>query len=191
MGQLEYRSRKNTQRANLKRIILGTVAVTGVLSVALVAPNALTAMDKLGLVPAKRQKEFIRASRERLVRQGLLRYENKLLRLTLKGEGALQLLEAQDFAFKKPRRWDGKWRVLIFDIPERQRAVRDRIRITLFKIGFVRLQQSVWMYPYDCEDLITFLKADFKVGKSVRYLVVDGLEYDAPFRKRFNLPLLK
>ncbi|MDO8517750.1 MAG: hypothetical protein Q7S26_00455 [bacterium] len=188
MGQLETGSRKRTRRANLKKIVLNTVAVAGVLSIGLVAPKVLGAMGKLGFLPTKRQKEFIRASRERLVRHGLLRYEGKLLRLTQKGEAVLRSLEFRDFVSKKPKRWDGKWRVLIFDIPERQRALRDKIRITLFKIGFVRLQNSVWLYPYDCEDLITFLKADFKVGKNLLYLVVDALEYDLPFKKKFNLP---
>ena len=54
-------------------------------------------------------------------------------------------------------------------------------------IGFVRLQDSVWVYPYDCEDLITLLKADFRVGKDVLYLIVDSIENDKYLRAEFNL----
>ena len=54
-------------------------------------------------------------------------------------------------------------------------------------IGFVRLQDSVWVYPYDCEDLIVLLKADFKIGKDVLYMIVDEMEGDTHLRKEFGL----
>ena len=54
-------------------------------------------------------------------------------------------------------------------------------------IGFMRLQDSVWIYPYDCEDLLTLLKADFKVGRDMLYMVVDQLEYDVSLKVRFGL----
>ncbi|MDZ4226451.1 MAG: hypothetical protein U1C66_03090 [Patescibacteria group bacterium] len=187
MGRVEKESKKKAQRANLKKIILGTVAVAGGLGVAMVAPNALGAMAKLGLLPNKRQKEFINTSRDRLVQKGLLTYKDGLLHLTPKGEKVLRALEVKDFQFKKPKRWDGKWRVLIFDIPERRKGTRERVRYTLSRIGFVRLQDSVWIYPYDCEDLVTFLKADFHIGKDILYMIVDVLENDNALRRHFSL----
>ena len=84
MGELEKESKKRAERVHLKKIILGTVAIAGVVSVAVVAPNVLGAMAKLGILPHKRQKEFIKAARERLVKQGLLEYQNGLLRVTKK-----------------------------------------------------------------------------------------------------------
>ena len=187
MGQLEAESKKRTRRANLKKIILSTVAVAGGLTVAAVAPNALGAIVKLGLVPNKRQKEFINTSRSRLVHKGLLVYKDGLLQVTSKGEKVLRMLEVRDFQFKKPKRWDSKWRMLIFDIPEKRKGTRERVRQTLLRIGFVRLQDSVWVYPYDCEDLVTFLKADFHIGKDVLYMVVDALENDQSLKRHFGL----
>ena len=61
------------------------------------------------------------------------------------------------------------------------------MRRTLTAVGFVRLQDSVWLYPYDCEDLIVLLKADFKIGKDLLYLIVDSLENDTAFRKFFGI----
>lgn len=55
------------------------------------------------------------------------------------------------------------------------------------EIGFIRLQDSVWIYPYDCEDLLTLLKADLKVGKDLLYMIVDSLEGDAKIRLFFGL----
>lgn len=153
----------------------------------LVAPSVIGAMAKLGLLPSRRQREIIRRSRDRLLERDLLVYKNGAFRLTVKGREMLNIFEAREFRFKKPKRWDGRWRLLIFDIPERQRPARDKIRRTLSMIGFERLQDSVWIYPYDCEDLVTLLKADFKVGRNLLYLIVEELENDAPLRLRFTL----
>ena len=109
------------------------------------------------------------------------------IRLTPKGERYAALIGEGKLVPKKPRRWDHRWRLLIFDIPERRRKTRAQIRTTLVSLGFVRLQDSVWVYPYDCEDLITLLKADFKVGKDVLYVIADKIEYDAPLRAKFGL----
>ena len=81
--------------------------------------------------------------------------------------------------------------MLVFDIPEYRRSLREKIRLTLLNIGFVRLQDSVWIYPYDCEDLVNLLKVDFQVGKDLLYLIVDSIENDRNFRKSFGLPLEK
>ena len=89
---------------------------------------------------------------------------------------------------EKPKRWDGKWRVLIFDIPERKRNIRDYIRSTLVTLGFYHLQDSVWVCPYDREDFIAMLKVDLQIGKDVLYVIADRIEHDMPIRKYFELP---
>ncbi|MBI1957316.1 MAG: hypothetical protein HYS44_02565 [Candidatus Niyogibacteria bacterium] len=187
MGELERKSKQKKRRANLQKMILQVVAVAGVVGVAMVAPNVIGAMARLGFIPSRRQKEVANLSRDRLIRRGLLSYHDGRLRLTPKGEAMLRILELRDYHLKKPKRWDGKWRVLIFDIREKRKSLRERIRRTLIAIGFQRLQDSVWIYPYDCEDLITLLKSDFQIGKDVLYLVVDQLEYDAPLKAFFCL----
>ena len=188
MGYLEKEVGKRAKRKNLKKIILSTVATAGLLGVALLAPNVIGAMSKLGLLPAKRQKEFIKAARERLVEQGLLEWQGNFLKVTHKGRALLARLERNEFTLKKPKRWDGKWRVLIFDIPETKKVLREKVRHTLVSIGFYRLQDSVWIYPYDCEDLITLLKANFKIGKDLLYVIVDSIENDKHLREAFQLP---
>lgn len=187
MGNLEETGRRKTKRKNITSLVLGTVGISGMLGVALLAPNVLGAMDKLGLVPGRRQKEIINRARERLVKNGLLKREGIFLRVTPKGERALRLLETREFKLPKLKRWDGKWRVLIFDIPEYRKSLRDKVRRTLDAIGFVRLQDSVWVYPHDCEDLIALLKADFKIGKDMLYMIVEELEGDKRLKQEFGI----
>lgn len=154
---------------------------------ALVAPNVVGAMHKLGIPFGPSDLPAIVRSRKRLVKNGFLAYEGTLLKVTSKGQKALRWLELHDYGMQSPPRWDGRWRVLIFDIPERIRHVREKLRSLLQGIGFKCLQRSVWIYPYDCEDVITLLKADLGVGKKMLYMIVDELEYDAPVKKMFGL----
>ncbi|OGG59701.1 CRISPR-associated endonuclease Cas2 [Candidatus Kaiserbacteria bacterium RIFCSPHIGHO2_02_FULL_49_16] len=187
MGNMESESRKRTKRNQLRKIILETIKAVGFLSVALVVPNVLGAMYKMGLIASPQQKSVVESATKRLVRTGLLKWRNKRLRLTRKGEQKLRTLTLSEYTQKIIRAWDKKWRILIFDIPERRKGLRKKIRNTLQAIGFVRLQDSVWVYPYDCEDLITLLKADLRVGDDMLYIIVDVIERDAKLRRRFGI----
>lgn len=127
----------------------------------------------------------------RLAANGLITFEERgdrrYARITEKGKRILEL-ETQQVAHAKKKKWDRRWRVVIFDIPERRRSVRVRLRRFMEEYGFVRLQDSVWIYPYDCEDLIALAKANFRVGADVLYMIVERLERDKHLREHFSLP---
>ena len=187
MGKLEETSRKRSRKNVLKRLILETIKISGIISIGLIALPVVGAMAKMGMIPSRRQQEVIKRSCTRLVHAGLLQYTEKGMRLSKKGEETLRRLKLRDYQLRKPKRWDKKWRVISFDVPVYRKGLRDKIRRTLQAIGFKQLHQSVWIYPYDCEDLITLLKADFKIGKDVLYMIVDTLENDDFLRKDFRL----
>jgi len=187
MGKIEEKSRKKSNREHLQKLIIQTVADVGMLSIALMAPNVAKAMYKLGLVPKRRQNEYISSSASKLVKRGLLFYDGKRYSMTPKGEDLFRQWQFADFKLEKPKKWDKKWRVIIFDIPETKRKIRDQIRTLFRSAGFYLLQDSVWVYPYDCEDLLTLLKSDLGVGKNILYLIVDELENDKHLRESFDL----
>lgn len=187
MGRMEEESRRRSKRNQLRSIVLQTVQVAGIIGMTAIAPNVVGAMGKLGLLPSPRQEAVVNRAAVRLVKLGLLKWEHSKLRLTQKGERELRRLTLDESARARPRKWDKKWRVLIFDIPEKRKSLRIRLRRMLQTLGFERLQDSVWAYPYDCEDLIALLKADFRVGDDVRYLIVDSIERDQALRTHFGL----
>ena len=108
-------------------------------------------------------------------------------RLTKKGEAFAAQMHIGAVVPKKVMRWDGKWRVVIFDVPEKRRSVRGRVRNLLKLFNFYCLQDSVWVYPYDCEDLIALLKVDLRLGNAVRYVIADSIENDVQLRTIFKL----
>ena len=187
MGNLEKKNAKRVKRKNLEKVILGVVGGAGILTVGLLAPNVIGAMGKLGLIPNRRQKEYVSSSASKIVKKGLLKFNGKFYELTLAGQERLRMWEFANFKLNKPKRWDGKWRLVIFDIPDKKKTIRDKIRRLLRAADFYLLQDSVWVYPYDCEDIITLLKTDFGIGKNLLYLIVDELENDRYLREEFSL----
>ncbi|MEK6809060.1 MAG: hypothetical protein AABY40_00130 [Nanoarchaeota archaeon] len=187
MGQLEIRSRRRVRRGKLQRIILESVATAGILSVALVAPNVLKSMKKLGVLPKFRQKEYVSSTASKLVRRGLMRFVDGHYEMTHLGEKILTLWRIDNYKFNKPKRWDRKWRMIIFDIPEKKKKTRKQISGLFGQAGMYRLQDSVWIFPYDCEDIIGLLKTEFRVGKDVLYVIADEIENDKYLRSHFDL----
>jgi DNA-binding transcriptional regulator PaaX len=192
MGVIENEARKNRRRGYLKDALLASIAISGVVLVAAITPNALAQLRHLPAMKRAQLRYQAKTTLGRLATQGLIVFEkqdgNKYARITPKGQKVL-LFEQQKILLTngKKRRWDERWRVIIFDIPERRRKVRDRLRITMSKLGFVRLQDSVWVYPYDCEDLMALLKTDLKLGVAVLYMVVERIENDKHLRAQFAL----
>ena len=57
-------------------------------------------------------------------------------------------------------KWDHKWRVVVFDIPERYRGLRAILRRFLSSVGFVGMQRSLWVAPFMVtEEVVAFLEA--------------------------------
>lgn len=192
MGVTEVEAKKKRGRKFLRDILLTSIALSGVVLVAAIAPNALAQLKHLPAMKRARLRYRARTTLGRLAMQGLIKFEMRggksYARITSAGREAL-LFEEQKVSLhdKKKRRWDKRWRIIIFDIPERRRKVRDRLRMTMRELGFARLQDSVWVYPYDCEDLIALLKAHLKIGAAVLYMVVEHIENDKHLQEQFSL----
>lgn len=189
MGEIERRGKKRKQKRDLRRALLMSVQAAGLLALIAIPSNLPIALHKLGMLPTgPRDSGAVNRARRALLKKGLLvRNHDGFLLLTPIGEAQLRRFETQEQLLRPHRRWDGRWRVLIFDIPERRRAMREQVRNTLRAVGFVRLQDSVWVFPHDCEDFVALLKADFKIGKHMIYMIVDEMESDLTLKERFGL----
>ncbi|MBI5530944.1 MAG: CRISPR-associated endonuclease Cas2 [Candidatus Doudnabacteria bacterium] len=108
----------------------------------------------------------------------------KFIKLTKKGQLEALLLKSQVMVSKE---WDGKWRVIIFDIPEGSKEKRAMFRRMLKKMGYKKLQASVYISPYPLNrEALVYLN---KTGLSefIRIMRVDDLGYDKDLKKKFGL----
>lgn len=177
------------KKGEVDRIILGSIGLVGLVALAVIAPNALQLLRVFRKKHARYSSPaYVTSIVKRLEKKGLVElvrdHGKVLVRVTPKGE--LELLKSKQHTTKKPK-WDGKWRLVIFDIKESRRGVRAKIRQDIMEFGFERLQNSVWVYPYDCEELIVLLKASCYIGKEVLYIVSEKIENDGWLRKKFGL----
>ncbi len=192
---LEAAVSKRARRDSIRSALLITIALADALPIALAAPKVFTLIKEkhLDAIIPKDPKQRLRETASRLKRKGLIDFRivagKKRMMLTPEGKAELLKIQSHSHTPIHPRRWDTKWRIVIFDIPEKQHTQRATIRSLLRRIGFLRLQNSVWVYPYDCEEIIALLKSDLKIGRNVLYLIADAIEFDRPLREAFDLPV--
>lgn len=124
-----------------------------------------------------------------LKRSKYFKYKNDKLYLTQKGREKIIKLIIEKRNKGKVKKWDGKWRGIIFDIPELNRRDRDFLRRELHHLDFRELQKSVWISPHNFEkELKTLLKL-WKIDFSgdIRFILVDKIENDSDLKQEFNL----
>jgi hypothetical protein len=107
--------------------------------------------------------------------------------LTEEGRKRALVYNLDSLTLLKAKRWDGKWRIIAFDIPESKKMGRHALTEQLKKLGCVMLQRSVWAWPYECKNEIDFIAETFEVGKYVHYIVADSITSEKFLKYRFKL----
>jgi DNA-binding transcriptional regulator PaaX len=187
MGKLEVSERAIVRNSRVQRAVLNTVYACGALAVGLVAPNVIGALGTLGLLPTSHEQDSIKAAADRLRKKGLLKVDNGHYVLTSLGERTLSRWRLSEYKLPRPATWDKKWRIIIFDIPEKKRILRQEVRRIFQEAGFERLQDSVWVYPYDCEDIVGLIKHELGLSRYILYIIADQIENDRHLRRLYDL----
>jgi len=92
---------------------------------------------------------------------------------------------------KHKEKWDGKWRMVAFDIPNEFKKGRDALRYRAQRAGFYELQKSLFLYPYDCEKEIKDFVCMFKLEKYVRFALLDFVDNQDFLLRKFKLEQIK
>ncbi len=114
-------------------------------------------------------------------------YEGSVLvSLTEKG-----MLRAINFKFRrlndKKEKWDGKWRMVAFDIPNECQKGRKALVYRLKTGGFYELQESIFLYTHDCKEEIDALVKLFKLEKYVRFGLLNFIDNQDKVKLRFKV----
>lgn len=84
-------------------------------------------------------------------------------------------------------KWDRKWRIVMFDVPEKFKKARDALSRSLKRIGFEQLQKSVFVHPFECLKETTFVAEFFNVRPCIRYVLADHIDNETTLKKKFHL----
>lgn len=107
--------------------------------------------------------------------------------LTSKGEKLILTFDIDNISIKPPKKWDGKWHIVLFDVPEKYRKGRDALRIALKRMGFYEYQKSVFVHPFECKNEIDFVIEYFQLRPWVRLVIAESLDNELHFKKHFGL----
>lgn len=159
----------------------------------------------LSYSPRQRAKVFREISKEwKKVNSEALRrainslYKNRMIDMQEKSNGAIKIIllekgknrvleyKLDEIKIKLPKHWDGKWRMVIFDIPHSKKKIRDTIRFHLKRLGFYQYQKSVFIYPFSCNEEINFLVEFYSLRPYVRQLEISKMDNDLHLRQIFK-----
>lgn len=119
--------------------------------------------------------------------RGLLKYDGSNYQFTRKGKVWLKKSRMRWLQLK-PGKWDGKWRVVIFDIPERLRQQRNMFRSKLKALNFYMLQKSVFVCPFPCEEELGWVTGYLGIGDYVDVVTAVSVGFkESEIKEHFGL----
>lgn len=92
-----------------------------------------------------------------------------------------------DIKIKTPKRWDKKWRLVVFDVPEKKKHAREVLRSKLKELGFHQLQKSCFIHPYECENEINFITELFELRPYITLVKIEKITNESALKLTFNL----
>lgn len=115
----------------------------------------------------------------RLEKQEMLTIKEKegktSIEITEKGKRRILEYDFENMKITSKKR-DGKWRIIIFDIPEGKKRNRDAFRKKLVQIDCIRLQDSVFVCAFPCKSEIDFLSHYLGISDFVTLATIGKIE---------------
>jgi DNA-binding transcriptional regulator PaaX len=185
-------------KKEIGKVILKGILVSGGIAVAATSPyfvsRALPEIfrhAKYELKKRNRLKNFKR-SFYYLKSQDMIKIEERgaqiYISLTKEGKKKAGKFKIDDLEIKKPKKWDKKWRVLIFDIKEKHKLKREALRGKIKELGLYQLQESVWVCPYEFQKEMEILRNFFLLKKDeMKVIVASEIEDDENIKKFFDI----
>jgi DNA-binding transcriptional regulator PaaX len=195
MTKYKYYFRK--PRSEIVKDILSYLAIAGLTSVAATSPYFVSNLMK-GVNKWFKNKKYKNEGKRvynafyKLRREGCIDIKIKnhqlYISLTEKGKRKANWLQIDALKIKEPKKWDGKWRLIMFDISQIKKTYREVFRGKLKELGFYPFQKSVWIHPFDCRDEIELLKEFFGFSdKELSLIIAESIGPDKGFKKIFKL----
>ena len=144
-------------------------------------------------------KEWEKIERNSLNRTIRSLYESKLvltkdnhdgtltLVLSKEGEQLALTYDIENMWIKRPSRWDNKWRIVMFDVPEPLKKVRDTLRMHFKNMEFYEFQKSVFVHPYPCAKEIEYIVEFYEARKYIRFIIATYIDNELELKRHFHL----
>lgn len=184
----------DSKKATAAKFVLATLALGSIVFIGPLVPALVTILGdprKPHRYSRNNLQQTIRTLKHRKLIE-IIREKDGSTRVELTNKGKKRIREFcfDSLKIKKPKRWDGKWRILMFDIPTKPKLynnARNALRDKIKELGFVQMQKSVWVYPYECEDEVLFLAETYHIERFIDMLVAERVMHEEKFKRKFKL----
>lgn len=154
----------------IDRLLIGVLIIDEILDTTVGAGSRAYHSGKLGLwTPPNYKGTLLSQNIYRMLKTGHLEKRivngEPVLKIT---RGGRQRLKRNFSYFRmQGKKWDGKWRLVIFDISEKRKVKRETLRKKLLELGFGMWQRSIYISPYNwAEDMYEFLSEQRLLGEA-------------------------
>lgn len=134
---------------------------------------------------------YLKRILERLEREKMVEIKEvdnqQVVEISYRGKRRILKYALDELAIEKPKYWDGKWRLVSYDIPKKYTSLRKILREYLHIWGFYPLHESVYLHAYPCGKQVEFLREYLGLGEYVRFFFVSRIENDSLFRDFFGV----
>ncbi len=177
------------------KVLLGILLFASLAGIAIVAPNLFSVLrlKKQGFKNFRSQDvKKIKAAFYQLKRRDLVDFSRDKKgavkpRLTGKGRQAAIKLLFDNYRIQPSDKWDGIWRVVIFDIPTKKNRHRDILRQRLEHMGFIQMQRSVFASPFPCKRELDIICEVYDLWDFVNYFEAINIDNEGNLRAYFGL----
>lgn len=107
--------------------------------------------------------------------------------LSKEGERLARTYDIDNMCIKVPPQWDNRWRIVMFDVPEKFKKVRDVLRMHFKNMGFYEFQKSVFVHPYPCAKEIEYITEFYHSKKYIRFIVATDIDNALELKRHFRL----
>ena len=178
---------------NTERILYYLAISGGLIALSIIAPKLPYEILKAYL-KNKEDKETFKRYRfnrdlKRLCDRGDIKIKKGIVKITKQGRERILIYKLNEMKIIKPKKWDKKWRLVVFDIPNLRRKTSNFLRKKLLDLGFLQYQKSIFIYPHPCRDEIDYIREICEIGNNVKMIIASEIDDADYFLERFTLKL--
>ena len=164
---VEEFTKEHPVSTSILKAVLATAIIGGVLTTAFVMPGLAAIAGKRAITKRKEKRKRYQQMWARfydLRKRKDIEYVGEspdgewIYKFSDKGRTVAKKFLLETLSIEYPKKWDGKWRIITFDIPEKYKKVRKTFQRKLKNPGCYPAQKSVWIHPFQCETELDFLK---------------------------------
>lgn len=183
---------KKYQRDKRKKLLYEILKFGGAITIVFLAPGAAPFILKPFMEKNNISNSELNRSLKAMNDDGLIsirELKDGSVVVRLKKEGKIKALryQVEELEIKRPKKWDKRWRIVIFDIPEKHKVARNVLKSKLDELGFKLIQKSIYLYPFPCENEVDFIASVYGINNYIQIIRADKIQNEDKLMELFNI----